>query len=166
MGISAHDLIFGSFDFPFCVDNSNKYFWSRRIGAINKDLLISDAFNQNWNAIFNISDVDEQALFFESNIISLLDSHAPLVKVKISNDASDKFRFSQELIILSNIRDYYGNIWRRSRSNESHRLYKIARNNFNNAYRKEKADFDAKHFNPKLPPKVLFRKLREINALK
>jgi hypothetical protein len=112
-----------------------------------------------------MTDVNDQATFFENSIKFLLDTYAPLVRVKVSNNNSQRFRFSNELICLENNRNYYANLWRQTRSNVNHKLYKCARNKYNKQFANEKAEFEAKSFDPKLPPKVLFKKLRDINVI-
>jgi hypothetical protein len=165
MGISSHDLLFGSFDFPSENRCNYEFILTRKIGSINKQHLLSHAYNLPWDSIFNLFDVDEQASFFEYNIKFLLDTYAPLKRVKILTNTNETFKFSNKLTSLANLRDYYGNLWRRTRIPVNQTLYKSARKNFNKLLAKEKAEHDAKIFNPKLPSKVLFKRLRDIQVL-
>jgi hypothetical protein len=164
MGISRHDILFGSFEFRFEECDPDQYILTRKINSINKNLF-NHAYQLNWDVIYSMTDVNDQATFFENSIKFLLDTYAPLVRVKVSNNDSQRFRFSNEIICLENNRNYYANLWRQTRSNVNHKLYKCARNKYNKQFANEKAEFEAKSFDPKLPPKVLFKKLRDINVI-
>jgi hypothetical protein len=98
--------------------------------------------------------------YFNELIIHLLDTFAPIDTITINNKSSD-FVFSDNLQKLANHRDYLYAQWGESKSLDHRNEFKRARNLTNSSLDKERRKHDEVKFNPSLPPKILFKRLRE-----
>jgi hypothetical protein len=159
-GISSHDLIYGSYDYNLNDYKENNFIFYRNIRNINIPHLLSLAHTLDWNLIYRLSSVDDMVNYFNELIIYLLNTFAPLRKINLSNKSSSNFRFSDNLQILANKRDFFYSCWKKYRTDECRRNFKTARNAFNSGLDRERRRYDERRYNPSLPPKVLFNRLR------
>jgi hypothetical protein len=163
-GISSHDLIFGSYDFKISRQTTTSEILIRNISRINNDALLNDARSLEWNHIFNLTDVNAMLHTFNNNLLTLLNLHAPKHKIKI-NDQRDDFKFSTHLQSLANTRDHYRSCWIRFKTLFYKNEFKKARNKFNNTLQQELRNHFERKFNPNLPTKILFSRLRKSGIL-
>jgi hypothetical protein len=165
-GISTHDLIYASYDFEIntLIDNVCSYSFIRDFRNINVYDLHACSNELNWNAIYSLNDIDCIVDVFNANILYLLDKFAPLRK-KADKKFRNDFKFSDKLIYLANIRDFYFTIWKRSRDVSDRINYVKARNTFNNNLYRERKSFEESKFNPQLPNKILFQRLRNTGII-
>jgi hypothetical protein len=132
MGVSTHDLIYGSFDFTFNHEKITKSRMIRRLDKIDVSSLLNCAGQLNWDHLYEIPDVNDQLDFFNNQIIYLLDKFAPETASGFNNNSTNSFVFSPKLQQIWNLKNFYGKCWRRSRSVFDRRLFVKARNMFNN----------------------------------
>jgi frataxin-like iron-binding protein CyaY len=143
----------------------DNFVFIRNFKNININTLLDEAYNLDWNAILNMNDINHMVTFFNDNINYLLNRHAPLIKIN-TNTQKTGFSFSSNLQNLANLRDFHYREWKRKRDDTSREYYKIARNMFNSTYDRERRIYEEREFNHRLPPNILFKKLRNIGITK
>jgi hypothetical protein len=159
-GLSTHDLIYGAFNFDLNISLIPKTVLVRRMNRINVASLNLYASTLDWSAFMLDTDVDRQLNMFNNHIMQLLDEFAPEIPIVVNSEKVE-FKFSSSLTCLHNLKNFYEKKWRRSRLGPDRNFYIAARKKFYKALKAERVAFDAKRFNHKLPPRILFRNLRE-----
>lgn len=158
-GLCSHDLVYGVFDFRCDEDNCPDTFISRRLDRVDLTELKAEAFSLDWDAIYDMVDVNDQLAYFNIKVVQLLDKFAPEQEIRINRNINH-FKFSSSLIRLNNVKNYYLNRWRDSRRLDDRALFKSSVKAFNKQLHAERVQFNLKKYNPSFDSKTLFRNLR------
>lgn len=102
---TSHDLIFDSYSFNMSNSLTKDCFRLRNFANINTEALFLAAKQQNFDLLFEISNIDDKVEFLTSSIFNLMESFAPEREIVI-NDISKPKWFSVELMRLINVRDF------------------------------------------------------------
>jgi hypothetical protein len=161
---SEHDLIYGSYKICEVVEAppENVPHLYRSYSRINMEQLYHDVNAQNWHAIYDMPDPDEQLRHFNAIVLWLLDLHAPLRRYIKKDDVNPWFTFDIERAMVE--RDIAYRVWRRRRRDQDRNRYKEQRKRVNYMVREAKRSYMKRYLNPNLPPKNLWRNLDEIGA--
>jgi Reverse transcriptase (RNA-dependent DNA polymerase) len=162
---SDHDLIYGTVKICEVIqtppDRVPQFY--RSYNHINYDQLYHDVEVQNWSAIFEMPDPDEQIQHFNAIVSWLLDLHAPLRKyIKKDEGANPWFTFNIEKAMVE--RNIAYRVWKIRRTDHDRNRYKEQRKRVNYMVREAKRMYMKRHLDPNLPPKKLWRNLDKIGA--
>lgn len=161
-GISTHDLILSSYDFKLNVPKIPTFKSIRKINKINLDNLQYFSNSLNWSIIYELNNVNDQLEILNNNLISLLNTFAPLEEVVVSNENIIDTYGNPQIQALRNIRDFKHECYRRNQTLENWNAFKSARNNVNKAVDKSKSYAISKKLNPNLPHKLLWNNLKKL----
>lgn len=120
-------------------------------------------FNEiDWVNIFQITSVDDQLSFIESNINQLFDETVPIKTKRIA--AKDKPWFSATIKHFMQLRDLAYSRWKRFKTNELKTEYKMARNSVNLQIRIAKSNYYSNQFGSALDSKKTWKIIRDIGV--
>ncbi|KAK3913454.1 putative RNA-directed DNA polymerase from transposon BS [Frankliniella fusca] len=83
-GFSAHDLIFSVFNLNVASFKKHTITY-RNFNKIDQGRLLIDVENMQWLDFFNENDIDQKLTLFNSNVIELMNRHAPLITKNVKN---------------------------------------------------------------------------------
>jgi Reverse transcriptase (RNA-dependent DNA polymerase) len=160
-----HDLIYGSYKIAETANLNSpvqapQYY--RSYSRINMEQLQADVNAQNWSAIFDMPDPDDQLQLFNSIILWLFDQNVPLRKFVKRDPVNPWFTHDIERAIIE--RNIAYRVWRRRKTTADRERYKAQRKHVNYLTRAAKRLFMRHHLDPNLPPKTLWRNLDSVGA--
>ena len=103
IGISDHSLVFVRREKTH-VDRKPKTITTRSFKNFNQEAFLDDLGKLDWSPMLKSTVVDEAAEIFNSNVLGVLDRHAPLVQIRIRLDSPPWF--NEELYHAIQERDY------------------------------------------------------------
>ena len=86
IGISDHSLVFIRRE-RTKVNRQPRIIKTRSFKNFNQDLFLEDLGNLDWSRMMTSENVDEAADIFNSNVLEVLDHHAPMVERRIRHDS-------------------------------------------------------------------------------
>ena len=101
------------------------------------EALLADLRDTPWQVIDAADDIDEKWSTWKTLFLSVIDRHAPLVKVRIKNNRSDWLTANIHSLMRS--RNYYYRQYLKSRSQATWDRYKTLRKEVNRQIRQAKA---------------------------
>jgi hypothetical protein len=116
---------------------------------------------QNWSAIFDLTDPDDQLQNFNQITLWLLDLHAPLRSYVRRDPVNPWFIDIERAIIERNIAY---RVWRGRKPAVDREKYKTLRKRVNNLTREAKHLYMKRYLDPNLPTKTLWRNLDSVGA--
>lgn len=164
-GLSAHDLLVMTYECD--LDSATgKTRLTRRLHSIDKDKLLQDALNKGWNSIYQTSDVDDALSRLNLQILSLLDTHAPLVPVRVSKSASStKPWMTSDIRVAIIERNIAYSVLKANRTDENVAQYHVLRNRVTQMIRTTKARFFRPWFDGKLGTKKIWNNLKNLGIV-
>jgi Reverse transcriptase (RNA-dependent DNA polymerase) len=161
---TGHDLIYGSYEICEVAQNNVEvpHHFYRSYDRIHMEQLIADIEAQDWSAIYNMSDPDQQLQHFNKIIIWLLNLHAPLRKYVKKDPVNPWFTFDVEKAVIE--RNIAYRVWKRRKTISDRNRYKDLRRRVHYLIRQAKRSYMSRFLNPNLPSKTLWRNLEAVGA--
>jgi Reverse transcriptase (RNA-dependent DNA polymerase) len=116
--------------------------------------------SQNFSHIFRMTDPDDQIQYFNSAIVSVFQDNVPLKRCPLKNPDNPWMNFEISRMIAE--RDIAYNIWDKNRTEENRDRFLQLRKKTTKAIRASKRRLSGGQLNPKLPPKSLWRNLKNM----
>lgn len=155
--ISHHDLIVLSYDLPIPIRKLESYY--RDYNMINHDNLISDLIEKPWAQLYNVPDTDEQVKLFNRLILELYEKHVPLKRSKPRPDVPP---YSKKLDRACAERDMAHRQWRRTRTQESWKLFCALKEVASKQELEEIRNHHSKRFAPSLSSSEMWRNVKQL----
>jgi Reverse transcriptase (RNA-dependent DNA polymerase) len=160
---TSHDMIYGAYRISTEPDGETaQYKYYRNYNNIDLQMLSNDALQQDWDTIYYMHDPESQVRHFDGIVLRLLNSHAPLKKYIIIDNANPWISIDIERAMI--VRNIAYRVWKRRRTVADHERYKYQRKLVNILVRRAKRQYMAKFLDPKQPSKTLWRNLKEVGA--
>lgn len=159
-GLSSHDLIFGSYlcNVGF---NVEERVYRRNFKSINLNDLFSDAAQLNFCSIFDVANIDDKVVRFNTMVLSLMDKHAPL-KLIIKRPANSMVWFTPEIRHAIIERNLAWSHYKRTLTEHDKLRYRILRNKVISLTRLAKSKFFNPRFASSLGSKRIWKNLNNL----
>ena len=131
---SDHLMIFGECCRKVALESTVSYV--RNYKKCNRDSLLSDLGNAPWQVMDTFDDIDDKWTYWKDLFLSVVDRHAPLMKVRVKKDKCEWL--DGDIRSLMRSRNYYHREFQKSRSQEVWEKYRALRNEVNRKVRQAK----------------------------
>lgn len=161
--LSTHDLIFGTLDYhpSSCPDIIFKTF--RDFNSPTSESLEKVASTLDWDALYSLSNVDEQTRHLCQLLQAVIERAVPLRTIRV--DAGRNQPINSELEKLINMREFHHACTRHEKDPHIKALYHAAYKKLRNKTTALKNKLQRRHLrkslSPDLPAKVLWRNLKQ-----
>ncbi|XP_075167477.1 uncharacterized protein LOC142239569 [Haematobia irritans] len=155
---SKHDLIFITYNVQ--VNSPKSQYTYRDFKNINYEKLENEIFKIEWDYIYTMASVDDQAFFLENNIEKLYESTVKLKTKTIKNCNSPWFSDRIKQLIID--RDLAYQRWKRFKLDDMKEHFRSKRKKVNEEIKKAKTAYYQNRFYNAVSAKKTWRTIREI----
>lgn len=159
--VTDHMLVSCSFDTKIITEN-DKYLTVRNLKRIDRDILVTFLENTPFENIVNIRDINDKVLYFNTLLINIFDTLAPVKVIKVKRQKP--VWLTDTINTMIDLRDRAFQRYKRTKNQHHWDYYKQLRNQTNIAIRNEKKaylQFCADDNNSK----VLWKRLKNLNIV-
>ena len=114
----------------------SKWTTVRSFKKCNIDDLLSDLTDAPWHVMETFTSVDDKYDYWKTLFLSIIDKHAPLVKVRMKKDSCEWI--DEDIRRLMRARNYYRRKYQKMRNPEDWKMFKGLRNEVNRQMRQAK----------------------------
>lgn len=157
-GISDHSLVDCCLKINTCRQRQIFHTY-RDYSKFDYNNFLADLFTTDWSLIYSYDNIDDMINFWNSNLITLFDSHAPFRTVRISKSPAPWL--TENLKEMIKLRNKAYTKYKKTRSETAWNYYKEIRNTVNMAVKSEKKAY--LNFKSKSNPKDFWKALNYLN---